>query len=63
MPEAAYLASLVTRERQSRELALESGDVSVRAAHVAMADDYAQQILSRGRKGPAAVAAHEPPIG
>jgi hypothetical protein len=40
------LAHLVTRVRQARELALESGDVAVRLAHQEMADQYAKQILA-----------------
>ena len=41
---------LVTRERQSREMAAEPGDVSVKRAHLMMADAYAARILAFGGK-------------
>ncbi len=44
MTEADELPYLVAREKISRELARESGDVSVRSAHVAIADGYAERI-------------------
>ena len=40
------LAYLVTRQRQSSELAAESDDVSVRIAHQKMADQYAARIAT-----------------
>jgi hypothetical protein len=46
MAEHENLAYLVTRERQSRELAEESDDVAVRIAHETMADKYAERILA-----------------
>lgn len=46
MPEQVNLEYLVLRERQSRELAAESGDVAVRLAHIGMADGYAKRIIA-----------------
>ncbi len=46
MAEQENLAFLVAQERQSRDLARETGDASVRKAHVAMAEDYAKRILA-----------------
>jgi hypothetical protein len=40
------LAYLQTRQRQSSELAAESGDVSVRIVHQKMADHYAERIAT-----------------
>ena len=46
MPDQSDRAYLVLRERQSRELAAEPGDVSVRLAHRNMADGYAARIVA-----------------
>jgi hypothetical protein len=46
MPDQNNLPYLVKRERQSRELAAESGDVSVRLAHLNMANGYAARIYA-----------------
>ena len=45
MTEPNDMAYLVTRERQSRELSIEPGDVAVKRAHLRMADAYAARIL------------------
>lgn len=46
MPTQVNLDYLITRERQARELAAESGDVAVRLAHIGMADGYAKRIVA-----------------
>ena len=46
MPKSNDIAYLVLRERQSRDLAAESGDISVRLAHIHMADGYAARIVA-----------------
>ena len=46
MAEQENLAFLVAQERQSRALACETADVSLRNAHIAMADDYARRIVA-----------------
>ena len=46
MVEQKTLDFLIAQERQSRDLARESEDASVRKAHVAMAEDYARRILA-----------------
>lgn len=49
MPENELLY-LRTRQRQSAELAEESGDVSVRMVHQKMAGQYAERIASLSQK-------------
>lgn len=46
MTELETMEFLVLRERQSRELAAEPGDISVRLAHAGIADGYAARILA-----------------
>lgn len=46
MPDQNNLPSLLLRERQSRELAAESGDMSVRLAHLNVANGYAARIAA-----------------
>ena len=46
MPTQVNLDYLIIRERQSRELAAESGDIAVRLAHIGMADGYAERIAA-----------------
>jgi hypothetical protein len=46
MPEPIDMAYLVTRERHSREMAAEPGDVSIKWAHRNMADAYAARIAT-----------------
>jgi hypothetical protein len=50
MAELHDMEFLVLRERQSREMAAEPGDVSVKRAHLNMADGYAAQIVALTNK-------------
>jgi hypothetical protein len=44
------LAYFITRQRQSSELAADSGDVAVRIAHQKMADHYADRVAALSPK-------------
>jgi hypothetical protein len=46
MAEPNDMEYLVQRERQSREMAAEPGDVSVKWAHLTMSDGYAARIVA-----------------
>jgi hypothetical protein len=46
MTEPNDLAYLTMRERQSREMSVEPGDVAVKRAHLDIADAYAVRILA-----------------
>lgn len=52
MGEPDDMEYLVQRERQSREMAAEPGDVSVQRAHLGMADGYAAKIVASAGKPP-----------
>jgi hypothetical protein len=50
MTEQNDLAYLVMRERQSREMAAKPGDISVKRAHLDIADAYAARIIEMDSK-------------
>lgn len=51
MIEPNDMPHLVMRERNSRALSKEPGDVSVQRAHLTMADAYAARILALEKSG------------
>jgi hypothetical protein len=50
MAESSDMEYLILRERQSREMAAEPGDISVKRAHLDMADGYAARIADLSSK-------------